>query len=66
MASSAKFQVGDVLRLKSGGPEVVVMAPSTPGHPYSPAEGHVRVTWFDEHGDVKEHVFAEDLLELAK
>lgn len=52
-----KFKPGDVVQLKSGGPEMTVVR-------YEPADGlDITCTWFNNN-DLKEKSFHQDLLDL--
>ena len=61
-----ELHVGDVVRLKSGGPEMTVME-----HPLKIAHGensisHAICQWFDEHGKKSQGTFLVDTLEKVK
>lgn len=56
------FQVGNEVRLKSGGPVMTVAGPDTVmGEP----TGDLRCTWFDNQGVVQSNGFHPEMLEDA-
>ena len=53
-----KFNVGDVVRLKSGGPTMTVQGETT--------TNKIICKWFVNNSDIKKSSFAPDSLELAE
>ena len=66
-AITAKFQVGDVVRLKSGGPKMTVALNRTRPNMQNPIEGVftgiIKCSWFEQ-GVLKEAEFNQDMLEV--
>jgi uncharacterized protein YodC (DUF2158 family) len=63
-----EFQRGDVVRLKSGGPSMVVDHLNTDSYQQSPAphwHPNALCVWFDAHDQLANGYFALDLLEHA-
>ena len=58
----AEFSVGDVVRLKSGGPNMTVMWLPDPDPEYSSDYG---CAWFSSNSDRKIETFPADTLELV-
>lgn len=55
------FKIGDVVKLKSGGPDMTVT--------YTGSDGKLDCTWFNREGVVysaQSHVFRADTLKLVK
>ncbi len=53
--------IGDVVTLRSGGPRMTVMYAGTVGF----ASGHWLICqWFDEHGELRQDMFAQDMVKL--
>ncbi len=62
IGKKAKFEPGDVVVLKSGGPAMTVRGTDSPW-----ADNRIRVTtnWFDEEDKLHQDGFVEDTLELV-
>ncbi|TAM00568.1 MAG: DUF2158 domain-containing protein [Paraburkholderia sp.] len=57
---SAEAGIGDVVTLKSGGPRMTVMHAGPVGF----AAGHWLICqWFDEHGELRQDMFAQDMVQ---
>nr|WP_185219071.1 YodC family protein [Paraburkholderia dinghuensis] len=53
--------IGDVVTLKSGGPRMTVMYAGPVGF----AAGHWLICqWFDEHGELRQDMFADDMIQI--
>lgn len=60
MGAGMMFQVGDVVRLKSGGLQMTIVD--------EPLEGRstFRCVWIDEQGNTRAHYFEPDVLDLCR
>lgn len=53
--------IGDVVTLRSGGPRMTVMYAGPVGF----AAGHWLICqWFDEHGELRQDMFAHDMVQI--
>jgi uncharacterized protein YodC (DUF2158 family) len=58
---AAMAGIGDVVTLKSGGPRMTVMYAGPVGF----ASGHWLICqWFDEQGELRQDMFAQDMVKL--
>jgi uncharacterized protein YodC (DUF2158 family) len=58
---AAMAGIGDVVTLKSGGPRMTVMYAGSVGF----AAGHWLICqWFDEHGELRQDMFAQDMVKI--
>lgn len=67
MAIQRKFKVGDLVRLKSGGPLMTVKdVYDDPNNPFlKDYGGYVKCTWFDEKNALRSSEFQQDTIELG-
>lgn len=65
------FRVGDIVKLKSGGPSMTVKVlkigfyPDEKGNLQEGFQGFIACTWFDNMGEIKQEVFKQEMLTLA-
>jgi uncharacterized protein YodC (DUF2158 family) len=63
MAANSDFVVGDVVRLKSGGPTMTI---TSIGRPYETGNLKAFCTWFKSTNEVANQYFPFDAIEKAK
>jgi uncharacterized protein YodC (DUF2158 family) len=65
------FRVGDIVKLKSGGPSMTVkvlkntLYQDDKGELQEGFQGFIACTWFDNLGELKQDIFEQEMLALA-